>query len=99
MHADFYHHLRNVWANVVIKVIDNRFRLKLSEDLRALDSHLRVKINMNDIVMSQDKLFSLTRNYLKVHVCAFHSHMEECGPNSLLMPVPSLKGNRQDAVL
>ena len=75
MHADCHHHFRNVWANAVIKVIDNNFRLELFEDSRAIDSRLRVKMNMNDIFRSQDRLFSLTRNCTKGGVCAFHIHM------------------------
>ena len=99
MHAYCYHHLRKVCANAVMKVIDNHFRLEISGDSIVIDSRLRVKINMNDVIRSQDKLFSLTRNYPKGDVDSFHSRVEECVPGALLVPVPSLKGNRQDKLV
>ena len=83
-----------MWADALIKVIYNHFRLELSEDLGVIDSHLRAKININDIVRYQDKLLSLTRNHPKGDGDDFHTHTEEYHPDSLLIPVPSLKGKR-----
>ena len=54
---------------------------------------------MDSITRSQDKLFSLIKNYLKGEGDEFHSHVEECHPDIFLIPVPSLKGNLQDVVM
>ena len=54
---------------------------------------------MAGIARAQDKLFNLTSNYPKGDGDAFRSHMEEYNPDALLIPVPSLKGNRQDIVM
>ena len=99
LHVDCHQYLRNVWTNAIVKAIDDHHRLELKEELKEIDSRLRVTVNISAIVRSQDKLFSLTRNYPKGDGDAFHSHMEEYHPDSLLIPVLSMKENRQYVVM
>ena len=92
-------HLRKFWTNAIVKAIDDHHRVELKEELKEIDSRLCVSVNMSDIVRSQDKLFSLTRNYPNENGDAFHDHMEEHHPDSLLISVLSMKGNRQDLIV
>ena len=57
--------------NAVIKAINDYYRIELSEKLKEIDSRLGVNVNMSTIVRAQDKLFSLTKNILKMIVMHF----------------------------
>ena len=99
LHVDCHHHLRNVWNNAIEKAIDDHHRVELKEELKEIDSRLRVRVNTPAIARSQDELLSLTINFLEGDGGAFHAHMEEHHPDSLMIPVPSMKGNRQDVIM
>ena len=64
-YVECYYHLRNTWIKSIIKEIDSHCGLELSEELKEMDSHLRVAVNMSITIRTQEKLFSLTSNYTK----------------------------------
>ena len=70
--------------------------VELAEDLKEIDYHLRVNIDIGSIETSVHTLLCLINNYPKVDGFSFKSHMEEHHPEQLLRHVESTNGNRQD---
>lgn len=93
---DCYHHLRNVWTGATSKNLCKHMKVELAEDLKEIDYHLHVDVDMGSIIRSVHKLFCLWNNYPKGDGDSFKSHMEEYHPEQLLRHVESTNGNRQD---
>ena len=96
--VDCWHHLRNAWILALCKKVGKHLTKDLKEELNEIDSRLRVKLSMDRIMFSLNKLFCLTSNYPKGEGDAFKACMEECHPDNILYHVPNTKGNRQDII-
>lgn len=70
----------------------------MEDDLRCIDSHLRVKVDFAMIIRAIDKCFNLSSNYPKGDGDAFRGHLEECYSEAMLHAVKTTKGNRQDVL-
>ena len=71
---------------------------ELSEDVKDIDSHLRVKPDPESAVRLVHKNFSLAWNYSIGYGNSFKSHTEDHRPDYVLMHVPNNRGNRQDVL-
>ena len=80
--------------NSVSKSVTNKMSKELKEELRKISSRLRIKLSMDNVVLSMCELFSLTTNYLKGDSNVFKAHMEEHYLDSLLFHILNAKGNR-----
>ena len=96
--VDCWHHLRNVWILALCKKVCKHLTKDLKEELNEIDSRLRVKLSMDRIMLSLNKLFCLTSNYPKGEGDAFKACMEEHHPDNILYHVPNTKGSRQDII-
>ena len=96
LEIDCWNHLRNVWINGMNKNCCSYLRKELEDDLRCIDSHLRVKVDFAMIIRAIDKCFNLSSNYPKGDGDAFRGHLEEYHSDAMLYAVKTTKGNRQD---
>ena len=91
--ADCYHHLRNVWINTLCVCLYKHAQQELSEDLKDVDRHLRVKIEMSSFMRALDKFFNKTSNHAKRDGDAFRACMEECHSDTILCNIKIIIGS------
>jgi hypothetical protein len=96
LEGDCWNHIRNVWFGRVTNGVTNFLKVKLKDDLEAIDARLRVVPDMSLILRACDKEFSLCANYPKGHGDMFKEWIMRCYPRAILFHVVSTDGGRQD---
>ena len=96
LQGDCWNHLRNVWLGKMSNGITEHLKLRLQDDLEAIDFRLRVGTSFDGVLRACDKEFSLCANYPKGHGDMFKEWAQRCYPKALLFHVVSTSGGRQD---
>ena len=94
-----HHHIRNVWWGGLIKYTTQTLKESLAGCLDDIESRLRVAPNMQSILRSLDKCFSLPANYPKGNGVEFKHFAHKFHPGVPLYPVQRSTGARNDMVL
>ena len=77
------HHLRNTWTKFINNKLCPHVRLDLEVCLKDIDFHLRMKIDMEAIIMFVYKSFNISSNYNEGNGNTFKTHIEECYPQKI----------------
>ena len=72
--------------------------MDLTEDLKKIDYHLWVKVDMGSIIRNVNKAFNLACDFPNGDGDSFKSFVEEHHPNQLLRYFERTNGNRKDTL-
>ena len=95
---DCFHHLRNVWINVIAKAVSGFMKEYLSDSLDEIKSFLHISPYLAHIIRAYHKEFGLTSNYPKGHGELFRDWIIKHHPMEFLLHAKRAAGNRMDII-